>query len=60
MEVVRKYTNFEELTPTMLREMIDKIIVHEAVAIDGKRRGKHRTQEIEIYYSFIGKLDLPD
>lgn len=44
----------------MLREMIDKIIVHEAVAIDGKRRGKHRTQEIEIYYSFIGKLDLPD
>lgn len=60
METVRKYTDFEELTPTMLREFIDKIVVHEAEGHDGSRRGKHRTQEIEIYYSFIGKLDLPD
>lgn len=59
MEVVRKYTCFEELTPAMLREFIDKIVVHEATAPDGKRHGKLRTQEIEIYYSFIGKIDLP-
>lgn len=60
MGVVRKYTSFEELTPTMLRELVEKIVVHEAVALDGKRRGKQRTQEIEIYYTFVGKVDLPE
>ena len=60
MNVVRKYTSFEELTPTLLREFVEKIVVHEAVALDGKRRGKQRTQAIEIYYSFVGKVDLPD
>ena len=25
-----------------------------------KRRGKLRRQEIEIYYSFVGKVELPD
>ena len=28
--------------------------------LDGKRRGKLRRQEIEIYYSFVGKVELPD
>lgn len=60
MSIVRKHTSFEELTPTLLREFVEKIVVHETVAADGKRRGKQRTQEIEIYYSFVGKLDLPD
>ena len=59
LSVVRKYTSFEELTPTLLREFVEKIVVHEAVALDGKKRGKQRTQAIEIYYSFVGKLDLP-
>ena len=59
LSVVRKYTSFEELTPTLLREFVEKIMVHEAVALDGKKRGKQRTQMIEIYYSFVGKLDLP-
>ena len=60
MKVVRKYTSFEELTPTLLREFVEKIVVHESVALDGKRRGKLRRQEIEIYYSFVGKVELPD
>ncbi len=60
MNVVRKHTSFEELTPTLLREFVEKNIVHEAVAADGKRRGKQRHQEIEIYYSFVGKVDLPE
>ena len=60
MKVVRKYTSFEELTPTLLREFVEKIVVHESEALDGKRRGKLRRQEIEIYYSFVGKVDLPD
>lgn len=59
LSVVHKYASFEELTPTLLREFVEKIVVHEAVALDGKRRGKQRTQAIEIYYSFVGKVDLP-
>ena len=60
MKVVRKYTSFEELTPTLLREFVEKIVIHESESLDGKRRGKLRRQEIEIYYSFVGKVELPD
>ena len=60
MGIVRKYASFEELTPTLLREFVEKIVVHEAEALDGKRHGKQRRQSIEIYYSFVGKVDLPE
>ena len=61
MKVVRKYTSFEELTPTLLREFVEKIVIYESEALDGKRRvRKFRRQEIEIYYSFVGKVELPD
>ena len=60
MNVVRRHTTIEELTPTLLLEFVEKIVVHESVALDGKRRGKLRRQEIEIYYSFVGKVELPD
>ena len=60
MNVVRRHTTIEELNPTLLREFVEKIVVHESVALDGKRRGKLRRQEIEIYYSFVGKVELPD
>jgi len=59
MNIVRKYTSFEGLTPTLLREFVEKIVVHESVALDGKRRGKQRRQEIEIYCSFVGKVTRP-
>ena len=48
--------SFEELTPTLLREMVEKIVVHEcSYDENGTRR-----QDIEIYYSFVGKIDLPE
>ena len=56
MDIVRKYANFEELTPGLLREFVDKIVVHEPVtAENGSRR-----QEVDIYYRFVGKVDLSD
>ena len=56
MNVVRKYTSFEELTHTLLREFIEKIVVHEcSYDENGTRR-----QDIDIYYSFVGKVELPD
>ena len=60
MGIIHRHTTFEELTPTLLREFVEKIVVHESTAEDGKRRGKLRRQEIEIYYSFVGKLELPE
>ena len=60
MNVVRRHTTIEELSPTLLREFVEKIFIHERVALDGKRRGKLRRQEIEIYYSFVDKVELPD
>ena len=56
MNVVRRHTSFEELTPTLLREFVEKIVVHEcSYDENGTRR-----QDIEIYYSFVGKVDLPE
>ena len=56
MNIVRRHISFEELTPTLLREFIEKIVVHEC----SYDENKHPRQEIEIYYSFVGKVDLPD
>ena len=56
MGIVRKHLAFEELTPTLLREMIEKIVVHEC----GYDENGTRRQDIEIYYSFVGKIDLPE
>ena len=56
MNVVRKYMRFEELTPTLLREFVEKIVVHECSYDEHKTR----RQDIDIYYSFVGKVDLPE
>lgn len=55
LTVVRRHMKFEELTHTLLREFVEKIVVHEAETNDGNRQ-----QQIDIYYSFIGKVDLPE
>jgi hypothetical protein len=52
--IVRKYTDFTELTPAMLNEFVDKIIVHEA---EGERKGYGRHQRVEVFMNFIGKFD---
>lgn len=55
MGIVKRHLNFEELTHTLLRELVEKIVVYEAEETDGTRH-----QNIDIYYSFIGKVDLPE
>jgi DNA invertase Pin-like site-specific DNA recombinase len=64
IELVRKYTEFEELTPAILNGFVDKVIVHEGVWSDGcgengRPRGS-RTQEVDVYLKYIGKFDAPD
>ncbi len=53
LALVRKYTEPTELTAPLLNELIDKIVVHQA-EID---KNDIRTQEIEIFYRFVGKID---
>ena len=43
IDLVRKYSQITELTPQIINEFIDKVTVHQAVKIDGKRR-----QDIEV------------
>jgi hypothetical protein len=54
IEIVKRHTDFSELTPQMITEYIDKIIVYEAERIDGDR-----VQKVEIYLNFVGKFDIP-
>jgi hypothetical protein len=54
LEIARRYTDFTELTPAMLNEFVDKIIVHEAVGV-----GYNRTQRVEIFLNFIGDFHIP-
>ncbi len=51
---VKKYTEITELTPEILNELIEKILVHQAEKIDGKK-----VQKIDIYYRGVGIISFP-
>ena len=53
LKIVRKYTEPTELTPLLLHEFVEKIVVH---APD--RSSGHRVQRIDVHYNFIGEIDL--
>ena len=47
ISVVQKYEHITELTPEIVHELIEKIVVHAPDKSSG-----HRTQQIDIYYRF--------
>jgi len=51
LALVRKYTEIQELTPGLLREFVERIVVCEATKIEG-----HREQEVVIHYNFVGTV----
>ena len=51
---VKKYTEITELTPEILNELIEKIIIHQIQKINGKK-----IQEIDIYYRGVGIISFP-
>jgi len=53
VNIVNKYTDLSELTPVMITEFIEKIVVHEADKSTGER-----TQKVDIYLNFIGKFEV--
>ena len=55
IELVKRYTDFSELTTPMLNEFVEKVIVHEA----NKRRGTGRRMRVDIHMNFIGAFEVP-
>ena len=53
--LIDKYENFDKLTIAILNEFIEKILVHER-----DRKGSiQTTQEVEIYFNFVGRFVPP-
>jgi len=54
LSLVRGYTEIDTLSPTILHEFIEKIVIHAPDRSSGKRK-----QKIEIYYNSVGIIDVP-
>ena len=54
LELANKYTDFSFLTTPMINEFIDRILVHAPIKTE-----EGRTQEVEIFLKYIGKVELP-
>lgn len=52
LALVRKYIDIKELTAEIIREFIEKIYIHKAEHIDGRR-----VQRIKIVFNCIGEVD---
>jgi hypothetical protein len=61
--LVRRYTNFEELTTGMINELVDRVEVYECEYPNAEPligyRGT-RTQKVDVYLKYIGKFDAPE
>lgn len=53
IKTVKKYTEIAGLTPELLVEFIDRVMVHQSDKSSGKRK-----QQIDIYFKSVGKVDL--
>ncbi|MBR0426682.1 MAG: DUF4368 domain-containing protein [Clostridia bacterium] len=51
---VKKYTEITKLSPEILNELIEKIIIHQQEKVNGKK-----VQEIDIYYRGVGIISFP-
>jgi len=54
IKLVKRHTDFEELTTPILNEFIERVIVHEGIG-----KGNERVQKIEIHFNFIGEFVTP-
>ena len=51
-ETIRKYVGIKELTPTIVNELINKIVIHAPDKSSGKRM-----QKIDIIFNFVGDIN---
>lgn len=51
--LIKKYTDFTEITDEMLFELVDRVEVHKATG----GRGRYRQQKIDIHFNFLGDYE---
>ena len=51
--MIRKCKEPTEISDLMFAELIDKIVVYEAEGV-----GKARTQKVDIYFNYVGQIDI--
>jgi hypothetical protein len=54
LAIVKRYTRMKKLTPEILREFVDKIVVHQRQKVGGVDE-----QKVEIFYNCVGKIEIP-
>ncbi len=55
LDLTKRYTDFSELTTPMVKEFVEKIVVHAPDRSTGQR-----TQQVDIYFKFIGQFSIPE
>ena len=53
LKVVQRYTDIRELTPEILHEFVEKIVIHER---SEPWKKKNYTQQIDVYFNFVGQV----
>ncbi len=53
ISLIRKYKSPTEVNDMMFAELIDKIVVYEAEGV-----GKARTQRVDIYFNYVGQVNI--
>lgn len=53
ISLIRKCKEPTEISDLMFAELIDKIVVYEAAGM-----GKARTQKVDIYFNYVGQVDI--
>ena len=52
VDLIKQYTDIDELSQALLNTLIDRIEVHEPEDVDGEL-----IQKLDVYYKFVGRLD---
>ena len=55
IRLIERYDNFDELTPTIINEFVEKILIHER----DRKGSQTANQKVEIYFNFIGNYEPP-
>ena len=55
MKNLREFTEIRELTPTLVNSLIRRIVVH-----DKEKRDGHRWMKVDVYFTAIGMINIPD
>ncbi|MDR1246628.1 MAG: recombinase family protein [Clostridiales Family XIII bacterium] len=61
--LVRRFTDFEEITNSMVLELVDRIEVYEGEYPDADPATGYkstRTQKVDVYLKYIGNFDAPE